>query len=160
MITSSESEAWLRGVVARLRISAERNGSEFEIENLMALASRFMPRKLEGAMKHQNSWDVYDTDDFMDRVFKVDQLVTLEDVAGNFHRVAINITLTSNREIILSKLDEIDSHAFRQVRKALGIDNHWVLVIKNANTLPTDGDINDLFYKKVDEGKECQVMRI
>jgi hypothetical protein len=160
MLTSSESEAWLRGVVSRLRISAERSGSKFEAENLLALARKFMPRKLTEAMKHQDSWDINDPDDFLDRIFKVDQMISLEDIAGNFHRVAIDITLTSNEEIISSKLSQIDSHAFRQMRRALEIDNHWILVLSNSNAMPSDGDISDLFYKKVDEGSECQVMRI
>jgi hypothetical protein len=145
MLTSSESEMWLRGIVARLRISTERSGAEFGIENLMALAKEFMPRKLGEAMKHQDSWNIDDADEFLDRIFKIDQLILLEDMTGSFHKVAIDLTLTSNPEIISSKFNQIDSHKFRQVRKALGIDNHWIIAIKDSKVLPTDGDLSDLF---------------
>jgi hypothetical protein len=150
MKTGAEVETWLRFAVARLQMSSRR---EFDLDRVIVVCEEHIPGKVKQAKSFQ--WDATEVDTWLDQVIKIDQLIQIEDENGDSHLVGIDVT--ADAESAATKMRSIDSHSFRQVRRDLGIDNHWVLII-DADNLPEDGRLGGAFYEAVDSGKECLVV--
>ena len=77
----------------------------------------------------------------------IDAVISLEDIHGRHHRVAISIVEHEARAYRLMK--QRQTYLWKEVRSALGIDCHWVFCV-DAKHLPDDGEWIDLVYHQID----------
>ena len=77
----------------------------------------------------------------------IDAVISLEDIHGQHHRVAISIVEHEARAYRLMK--QRQTCLWKEVRRALGIHCYWVYCV-DAKHLPEDGEWIDLVYHQID----------
>jgi hypothetical protein len=77
----------------------------------------------------------------------IDAVISLEDIHGRYHRVAVSIVEREERAYRLMKKRQ--TCLWQQVRGDLGIDYHWVFCV-DAKHFPDDGEWIDLVYHQID----------
>ena len=77
----------------------------------------------------------------------IDAVISLEDIQGQHHRVAISIVENEARAYRLMKQQQ--TYLWKDVRVALGMHCHWVFCV-NAKHLPDDGEWIDILYHQID----------
>ena len=80
-------------------------------------------------------------------LLSIDAVISLEDIQGQHHRVAISIVEREDRAYRLVK--QRQTYSWKDVRVALGIHSHWVFCV-NAKHLPDDGEWIDILYHQID----------
>ena len=77
----------------------------------------------------KNNWieNELDAAEWLDRILKIDAIVELTNSRGKTFKIGIDVTL--NDRHIEKKMEEISQPNFRQARRKLGIDRHWVVVL-------------------------------
>ena len=77
----------------------------------------------------------------------IDAVISLEDIQGQHHRVAISIVENEARAYRLMK--QWQTYSWKDVRVALVMHCHWVFCV-NAKHLPDDGEWIDILYHQID----------
>jgi hypothetical protein len=80
-------------------------------------------------------------------LLSIDAVISLEDIQGQHHRVAISIVEREDRAYRLMK--QRQTYLWKEVRVDLGIYCHWVFCI-DAKHLPDDGEWIDILYHQID----------
>lgn len=80
-------------------------------------------------------------------LLNIDAVISLEDVQGQHHRVAISIVEREDRAYRLMK--QRQTYVWKDVRVALGIQCHWVFCVSEKH-LPDDGEWIDILYHQID----------
>ena len=90
----------------------------------------------------------------------IDAVISLEDIQGQHHRVAISIVENEARAYRLMK--QRQTYSCKDVRVALGMHCHWVFCV-NAKHLPDDGEWIDILYHQIDIPRgwsDCRLINI
>jgi hypothetical protein len=80
-------------------------------------------------------------------LLSIDAVISLEDIQGQHHRVAISLVEREDRAYRLMK--QRQTYSWKDVRVALGMHCHWVLCV-SAKHLPDDGEWIDILYHQID----------
>ena len=80
-------------------------------------------------------------------LLSIDAVISLEDIQGQHHRVAISIVENEARAYRLMK--QRQTYSWKEVRVSLGMHCHWVICV-NAKHLPDDGEWIDILYHQID----------
>jgi hypothetical protein len=80
-------------------------------------------------------------------LLSIDAVISLEDIQGQHHRVAISIVENEARAYRLMK--QRQTYAWKDVRVTLGMHCHWIFCV-NAKHLPSDGEWIDILYHQID----------
>jgi hypothetical protein len=152
-------EAWLLNLVRQMRATARL---QLTSKQVLHIAETLLPHKTEIALSYIDPQNL-DVDLLLDRVFKVDCLMRLEDAELNPYIIGIDATL-GTPQTAKHKLREIQQPSFVKARKALGIDRHYVICVSgDANNpdgivLPAFGDVIDALLNQVDKSPQCAVL--
>lgn len=80
-------------------------------------------------------------------LLSIDAVISLEDIQGHHHRVAISIVEHEARAYRLMKQQQ--TYSWKDVRVVLGTHCHWVFCV-SAKHLPDDGEWIDILYHQID----------
>jgi hypothetical protein len=117
---------------------------DLAVEKVQAVISGCLPEILDKA--RSRSVDLEDPDEMWE-LLSIDAVVSLEDIQGQHHRVAISIVEREDRAYRLMK--QRQTYLWKEVRVDLGIYCHWVFCI-DAKHLPDDGEWIDILYHQID----------
>ena len=93
-------------------------------------------------------------------LLSIDAVISLEDIQGQHHRVAISIVENEARAYRLMK--QRQTYSWKDVRVALRMHCHWVICV-NAKHLPDDGEWIDILYHQIDIPRgwsDCRLINI
>lgn len=91
-------------------------------------------------------------EEWLDRVMKIDCILSVEQESGAIQRVAVDIS--ANPTLAQSKFDEIMQPKFWAARRELRIERHWIVLV-NPKKLPDEARLIDAIYTAVDDVKKC-----
>lgn len=144
------AEVWFRARMLSLRMLDPQPPSLETIKNVL---NQYFKGRVERALLHMI--DDLDPEEWLDLIFKVDVLLSLQNIEGRALRIAVDIT-TSPVDVA-DKIEMISSRLFQIARRKLEIDRHWVVLV-NPLSLPSRDRLLDVFYEVVDQNKECVVI--
>jgi hypothetical protein len=132
-----------RGMAARIKVLTLHH-RELAVERVVQVIGDRLPAILDRARSKG-----VDLDDpyAVWELLSIDAVISLEDVSGQHHRVAVSIVEREDRAYRLMKQRQTCS--WKEVRGALGIHCHWVLY-RDAKHLPDDGEWIDILYDRID----------
>ena len=90
----------------------------------------------------------------------IDAVISLEDIYGYHHRVAISLVERENQAYRRMKQGQTD--LWIDLREALGIDHHWIFS-GNLKHLPSDLEWIDLLYEAIDRPggwSDCRLINL
>jgi hypothetical protein len=93
-------------------------------------------------------------------LLSIDAVISLEDIQGQHHRVAISIVENEARAYRLMK--QRQTYSWKDVRVTLGMHCHWVICV-NAKHLPDDGEWIDILYHQIDTPRgwsDCRLINL
>jgi hypothetical protein len=132
-----------RSMAARIKVLT-LNHPDLAVEKVQAVISDCLPEIVDKARSRGADLDdPYEVWELLD----IDAVVSLEDIQGQHHRVAISIVEREDRAYRLMK--QRQTYLWKEVRVDLGIYCHWVFCI-DAKYLPDDGEWIDILYHQID----------
>jgi hypothetical protein len=133
-----------RSMAARIKV-LNLNHPDLEVEKVQLVIEL---SRLTGIVEKARSRGV-DLDDPYEvwELLGIDAVISLEDIQGQHHRVAISIVEREDRAYRLMK--QRQTYSWKDVRVALGMHCHWVLCV-NGKHLPDDGEWIDILYHQID----------
>jgi hypothetical protein len=93
-------------------------------------------------------------------LLSIDAVISLEDIQGQHHRVAISIVENEARAYRLMK--QRQTYSWKDVRVSLGMHCHWIFCV-NAKHLPDDGEWIDILYHQIDTPRgwsDCRLINL
>jgi hypothetical protein len=132
-----------RSMAARIKVLS-LNHPDLAVEKVRLVISD----RLTGIVDRARSIGI-DLDDPYEvwELLGIDAVISLEDIQGQHHRVAISIVENEARAYRLMK--QRQTYSWKDVRVALGMHCHWVICV-NAKHLPDDGEWIDILYHQID----------
>jgi hypothetical protein len=132
-----------RSMAARIKVLS-LNHPDLAVEKVQLVISD----RLTGIVDRARSSGI-DLDDPYEiwELLSIDAVISLEDIQGQHHRVAISIVENEARAYRLMK--QRQTYSWKDVRVALGMHCHWVFCV-NAKHLPDDGEWIDILYHQID----------
>ena len=146
-----EAEIWFSLRMESLRM-VEQPPSIKEIKRVLM---RHLPNRVERALNHMRN--VEDPSEWLDLAFKTDVLLRVENMQGEYLRIAVDVTADPAK--VESKFKTISSRSFAAARKELGINYHWVVLV-DVNALPTRDELMDAIYEQVDVGSDLAIIKV
>lgn len=143
------AESWFVGFAKRARILDSYSP---DLKTVLRVLNTHMPKRVERARPFVDEADPLD---WLDKACKIDCLLRLEDVQGKVLRVAIDLTLFEGR--VENKLVYLGYEDFRRVRRDLGIDRHWLLLLANEE-FPEEADLLESLYEQADRSEEVALI--
>jgi hypothetical protein len=132
-----------RSMAARIKVLS-LNHRDLAVEKVRLVISD----RLTGIVDRARSSGI-DLDDPYEvwELLSIDAVISLEDIQGQHHRVAISIVEHEARAYRLMK--QRQTYSWKDVRVTLGMHCHWVFCV-NAKQLPDDGEWIDILYHQID----------
>jgi hypothetical protein len=132
-----------RSMAARIKVLS-LNHPDLAVEKVQLVISD----RLTGIVDRARSSGI-DLDDPYEvwELLSIDAVISLEDIQGQHHRVAISIVENEARAYRLMK--QRQTYLWKDVRVALRMHCHWVFCV-NAKHLPDDGEWIDILYHQID----------
>jgi hypothetical protein len=132
-----------RSMAARIKVLS-LNHPDLAVEKVRLVISD----RLTGIVDKARSIGI-DLDDPYEvwELLSIDAVISLEDIQGQHHRVAISIVENEARAYRLMK--QRQTYSWKDVRVSLGMHCHWVFCV-NAKHLPDDGEWIDILYHQID----------
>ena len=126
-----------RSMAARINVLTLHH-PDLAVEKVQAVISGCLPEIVNQARSRG-----VDLDDpyEMWELLSIDAVISLEDIQGQHHRVAVSIVEHESRAYRLMK--QRQTYLWKEVRLDLGIYCHWVFCI-DAKHLPDDGEWIDI----------------
>ncbi len=140
-----------RSMAARIRV-LNLNHLDLAVEKVRLVISDSRSERLRQRLTHivdKARSSGIDLDDPYEvwELLSIDAVVSLEDIQGQHHRVAISIVEREDRAYRLMK--QRQTYLWKEVRVDLGIYCHSVFCI-DAKHLPDDGEWIDILYHQID----------
>jgi hypothetical protein len=145
-------ETWFRHRMKALQLL---DHTQVSLSSVISVAKKYLPSKLETVLEYIS--DPSDSDEWLDKLFKMDAILKIEQIDGTMQRVGIDIT--GNLGAAQSKLEEITRLKFQAARDKLGIDRHWIIVV-NPKDYPSDEQLSDSIYTAVDLDEKCVIINM
>jgi hypothetical protein len=95
--------------------------------------------------------------EFLDKILKTDCILEIENNQGQIEKIAIDITLDSEK--VEDKLQEINRSSFVKSRKELNIDRHWILIVSNNYSKLNSFAIAEKLYEAIDNNLQIVDLR-
>ena len=132
-----------RSMAARIKVLT-LNHPDLAVEKVRLVISDCLPEIVDKARsKGVDLDDPYEVWELLN----IDAVVSVEDIQGQHHRVAISIVEREDRAYRLMK--QRQTYLWKEARVALGIYCHWVICV-DAKHLPDDGEWIDILYHQID----------
>ena len=132
-----------RSMAARISVLTLHH-PDLAVEKVQAVISGCLPEILDKARSRgvdlDDPYEVWE-------LLSIDAVISLEDIQGQHHRVAISIVEREDRAYRLMK--QRQTYLWKEVRVDLGIYCYWVFCI-DAKHLPDDGEWIDILYHQID----------
>ena len=145
-----------RGIAARLKVLTLHHPS-LAVEQLQIVAGEYLPDLVAEATRMGADLDDPYT---LWELLTIDAVISLEDIYGYHHRVAISLVERENQAYRRMKQGQTD--LWIDLRGALGIDRHWVFS-GNLKHLPSDLEWIDLLYEAIDHPggwSDCRLINL
>jgi hypothetical protein len=132
-----------RSMAARIKVLS-LNHPDLAVEKVRLVISD----RLTGIVDRARSSGI-DLDDPYEvwELLSIDAVISLEDIQGQHHRVAISIVEREDRAYRFMK--QRQTYSWKDVRVTLGMNCHWVFCV-DAKHLPDDGEWIDILYHQID----------
>lgn len=140
-------EIWFIFQMQKLRMV---DNTPIALATVVRVARQHLPSKTETAFEFIDDPD--SVEELLDKIFKIDCILRVEQADGTIQRVAVDIS--SNPTKAQSKFNEIMQPNFWIARQELMIDRHWIVLV-NAKKLPDEAKLIDAMYEAVDDQKKC-----
>jgi hypothetical protein len=145
-----------RSMAARIKVLS-LNHPDLAVEKVQLVISD----RLTGIVDRARSSGI-DLDDPYEvwELLSIDAVISLEDIQGQHHRVAISIVENEARAYRLMK--QRQTYSWKDVRVTLGMHCHWVICV-NAKHLPDDGEWVDILYHQIDTPRgwsDCRLINL
>jgi hypothetical protein len=145
-----------RGTAARLKVLTLHHPS-LAVEQLQRVASEYLPDEfIEAARMGADLDDPYT----LWELFAIDAVISLEDIYGYHHRVAVSLVERENKAYRLMKEGQTD--LWIELRGALGINRYWVFS-GNFKHLSSDQEWVDILYSAIDRPcgwSDCRLINL
>ncbi len=132
-----------RGTAARLKVLTLHHPS-LAVERLQLVASEYLPDEFVKATRMGADLDDPYT---LWELLAIDAVISLEDIDGYHHCVAVSLVERENQAYRRMKQGQTD--LWIDLRSALGIDRYWVFS-GNLKQLPSDLEWVDILYTQID----------
>ena len=117
---------------------------DLAVEKVQAVISGCLPEIVDKARSRgvdlDDPYEVWE-------LLNIDAVISVEDIQGQHHRVAISIVEREDRAYRLMK--QRQTYLWKEVRVDLSIYCHWVFCV-DAKHLPDDGEWIDILYHQID----------
>ena len=80
--------------------------------------------------------DIDNPEELLERI----GIVVIEDLGHGFEPKRISWSITNDMEVAIRQVDKFMQNAYRAVRKAFGIDYHWIFYVPNQDLLNFDNE--------------------
>ncbi len=145
-----------RGTAARLKVLTLHHPS-LCVERLQTVAEEYLADEVAEASRLGADLDDPYT---LWELFAIDAAISLEDIYGHHHRVAVALVERENQAFRLVK--QAQTELWSELRGALGIDRYWVFS-GNCKKLPSDWEWVDILYTEIDRPggwSDCRLINL
>ena len=145
-----------RSMAARIKVLS-LNHPDLAVEKVQLIISDRLAEMVDKA--RSSGIDLDDPYEVWE-LLSIDAVISLEDIQGQHHRVAISIV--ENESCAYRLMKQRQTYSWKDVRVALGMHCHWVFCV-NAKHLPDDGEWIDILYHQIDiprSWSDCRLINL
>ena len=133
-----------KSVASRLRVLAF-GASDLNADHLLSVAEQYLPRRVTWARNKRHDFsDVYVLWD----VLNIDAVIELENEDGKLVRVGVSLVESEQKG--RDRIYDLKSRRWYGIRKDLGLEQYWILVVKWKDFPKDNGEWIDILYGEID----------
>jgi hypothetical protein len=132
------------GIASQLRV-LDFSAPDLNSDYLLSVAEKYLPKRVDWAKnKRYDLSDIY----ILWEVIGIDAVILLENQDGKLIRVGVS--LTESEDKARNRIYDLKSKLWYSIRRALKIEQYWVLVVKFKDFPQKREDWVDLLYREID----------
>ncbi len=127
-----------------------------ELALVKDILNKYMPQRVKRILPRLSQPE--NVDQWLSLILKTNFLVHLRSL--DEQQVVVGLNVSGSYETAQTQLEIIKSEEFRAARKALGISQHWFVIIPSLPPqVPTRDELIDALYSLLDESAECGIIQ-
>jgi hypothetical protein len=146
-------EQWFKAQAVSLKLLAPC----LDLSTIRGVLEQYLPGRVRRFSRHIA--EPQDALSWLKIIVKSGELIQLRPTPEQLVTVAVNCS--GNLKLAQEQLALIQSPEFSAVRQALGIDNHWFLVVPGYPLqVPKQSELLDALYSQLAQSDECAILQL